>query len=166
MNEFIITNGSKKITVDFINANQIKVNGKIYEVRLKKINDYFYLLTLDNITYEIACDRLESGKFGLLIKGNYYEIDVKTKLEEMANDILKKKDLTNKHNIIKAPMPGLILKVNKHKGDEVKIGEPLFLLEAMKMENEIRSPVSGVVKELKVKEGQSVSKDEIIMTFE
>jgi len=63
-------------------------------------------------------------------------------------------------------MPGLLLKLKKNIGDLVTAGEPLLILEAMKMENEIRSPVNGIVKEILFKEGQSVEKNSIILTFE
>jgi len=63
-------------------------------------------------------------------------------------------------------MPGLILKILKQPGEEVKIGEPLLILEAMKMENEIRSTTGGVVKEMLVKEGSSVEKSTVIVIIE
>ena len=59
---------------------------------------------------------------------------------------------------VKAPMPGMILKVNKQVGEEVLSGESVIILEAMKMENELRSPVTGKLKELFVKEGNPVEK--------
>jgi biotin carboxyl carrier protein len=63
-------------------------------------------------------------------------------------------------------MPGLLLKLKKNIGDKVKAGEPLLILEAMKMENEIRSPIEGIVKNIMYKEGQTVEKNSIILTFE
>ncbi|MFC2082111.1 biotin/lipoyl-containing protein, partial [Bacteroidota bacterium] len=83
-----------------------------------------------------------------------------------AKELLSNKKSARHHDIIKAPMPGLILKVKKNIGDDVEIGESVVILEAMKMENEIRSPVSGKIKEILVKEGISVEKDEIIISIE
>jgi biotin carboxyl carrier protein len=57
---------------------------------------------------------------------------------------------------IKAPIPGQVTRLMVSEGDEVGIGQPLFILEAMKMENEIRSPRTGVVKTLNIKPGQGV----------
>jgi biotin carboxyl carrier protein len=55
-------------------------------------------------------------------------------------------------------MPGLILKLKKRIGDEVEAGEPVLILEAMKMENELRSPSRGKIREIFVKEGTAVEK--------
>jgi len=58
--------------------------------------------------------------------------------------------------VVSAPMPGKILKILVREGDEVKVGEGLLVLEAMKMENEIPSPKDSVVKRILVKEGDTV----------
>ncbi|NWF49169.1 MAG: hypothetical protein HXY49_01360 [Ignavibacteriaceae bacterium] len=64
-----------------------------------------------------------------------------------------------KHEIeIKAPMPGLILKVNKSKGEKVKKGESVLILEAMKMENDLKAGENGIVKDIFVNEGVTVEK--------
>lgn len=66
---------------------------------------------------------------------------------------------------IKAPMPGLILDLKVKTGDEVKKGDVLLILEAMKMENIIKSPGDGVVKEVKVNLKQSVEKNQVLIQF-
>jgi biotin carboxyl carrier protein len=63
-----------------------------------------------------------------------------------------------KTGLISAQIPGLVTKIFHGVGDEVKTGDSLFLIEAMKMENEIKSPVAGVVKRIGVVEGQTVEK--------
>lgn len=66
---------------------------------------------------------------------------------------------------IKAPMPGLILEVKVKPGDEVKKGDVVLILEAMKMENIIKAPGDGVVKEVKVNLKQSVEKNQVLIQF-
>jgi biotin carboxyl carrier protein len=63
---------------------------------------------------------------------------------------------------IKAPIPGKISQVMAVPGEDVQVGQPLLVLEAMKMENEIRAPRSGVLKILKVVPGQRVSLHEVL----
>ena len=63
-------------------------------------------------------------------------------------------------------MPGLLLKMKKKEGDSIEMGESIGILEAMKMENDIISPASGIIKEIFKKEGASVEKDEIILKIE
>ena len=63
---------------------------------------------------------------------------------------------------IKAPIPGLITRVLVSEGDEVEIGQPVLVLEAMKMENEIRTPCTGPIKTIHVLPGQSVTRNEVL----
>ena len=63
---------------------------------------------------------------------------------------------------VKSPMPGTILKANVTAGQNVKEGDVLFILEAMKMENEIVSPVSGTVSQVIANKGASVATDEVL----
>lgn len=63
-------------------------------------------------------------------------------------------------------MPGLVVKISVKKGDKVKKGEPVIVLEAMKMENEIRSSMDGTVKEIHVKEGESLNQGKLMMELE
>jgi biotin carboxyl carrier protein len=74
---------------------------------------------------------------------------------------------TNGGNVIsiKAPMPGLIIDLKVKDGDLVKQNDPLIVLEAMKMENVIKSPGDSVVKSVKVKKGESVEKNQILIEF-
>jgi len=63
-------------------------------------------------------------------------------------------------------MPGNIVDVLVNVGDEVKAGDPVLITEAMKMETEVQAPVSGVVTEIHVKKGESVTPDETLIEIE
>ncbi len=65
--------------------------------------------------------------------------------------------------MIRAPMPGVVLKVMVEEGDMVNAGDPVMVIEAMKMENEIKAPVSGTVKQVKVEPGDSVNTGDELM---
>jgi biotin carboxyl carrier protein len=62
-------------------------------------------------------------------------------------------------------MPGLVLNVLVAEGDEVKKGESLLVLEAMKMENMIKSPTDGVIKKVSIKQGDKVEKNTLLIHF-
>ena len=68
--------------------------------------------------------------------------------------------------VVQAPMPGVILKIYVKKGDTVKRGDPLCVLVAMKMENEIRSTTDGVVKEVFVEDNMKVALNDRVMVIE
>ncbi|WP_324719511.1 acetyl-CoA carboxylase biotin carboxyl carrier protein subunit [Salinimicrobium sp. HB62] len=69
-------------------------------------------------------------------------------------------------NDIKAPMPGLIMDVQVKQGDEVKEGDYLLVLEAMKMENTLTAPRDGIVKSVTVQKGQTVDKNQLLIEME
>ena len=67
---------------------------------------------------------------------------------------------------IDSPMPGKVIKLLKKEGDEVKEGEGVVVVEAMKMENELRTPKAGKVRDIKVKEGDAVEAGAKLATIE
>ncbi len=72
----------------------------------------------------------------------------------------------SKHlNLVRAPMPGLIVDMNVREGDTVAPRDPLLVLEAMKMENVLRAPGPGIVKTIHVKKGERVEKNQILVEF-
>lgn len=64
---------------------------------------------------------------------------------------------------VKAPLPGLILEISVKDGDQVKAGQSLIVMEAMKMENQIQAPYDGVVKRVLVKKGDSVAEGDVVI---
>ena len=72
--------------------------------------------------------------------------------------------LKNIYNM-EAFMPGTVLEIRVKQGDKVKKGDVLLILDAMKMDNEILSPVDGVVKNICVEQGASVAKDQLLVEF-
>lgn len=66
---------------------------------------------------------------------------------------------------VNAPMPGLLKAINVSAGQIVKKGESIFILEAMKMENAIKSPINGIIKEIHVKSGSAIEKGFVLCTI-
>lgn len=166
MNEFIVTINNRKQIVKILGKGKVQVGEKILTADLSKITKNAYVIRIENNVYEITANKLGIDRFGIIIDASYFDATVRTRLQETANELQKNKSKLNHHSAVKAPMPGLLLKLKKNIGEEVKLGESLFILEAMKMENELRSPASGIVKKIFYKEGQSVEKDSIILTIE
>ena len=80
--------------------------------------------------------------------------------------ILPKENINNKLKNILSPMPGQVTKVLVKEKDKVQEGDSLLTLDAMKMENIIKSDFNGTIKKISVKENQSVSADELLITFD
>jgi biotin carboxyl carrier protein len=91
----------------------------------------------------------------------------KVKLQDGYDQLVKKMGLraniVHKISAIKAPMPGLVLSILVEPGQEVAHGDPMLILEAMKMENVIKSPGEGTVKRIVVEKGKPVDKGETLI---
>lgn len=166
MNDFVVSINGKKKNITILKNDKVIVDGNTFQVEYSKVNNYLYLVKIDNRVYEITTDKLNDLKYRFGLDGNYTEVEVRTSLQEIVNDYLINKAKSVHHDAVKAPMPGLIIKFTTKIGEEVKQGESLCILEAMKMENEIRSPIDGTVKEIFLEEGNSVEKGQIILTIE
>ena len=125
-------------------------------------------------------------KFKVRVDGKEYSVEVESVEEEkglkgtprnmnrplegtpasVKKPVVERAPLATKEKCVVAPMPGAVVKINCRPGEMVKKGDVIIVLEAMKMENEIRSPMDGLVKEVNVKEGMTVSADEIMVAFE
>ena len=75
------------------------------------------------------------------------------------------KETKSNEKLVKCPMPGLVISLDVEEGQEVEIGDKLCTIEAMKMENIIRSEISGKIKKIHCKGSDSLSSDEIILEF-
>ena len=142
---------------------KIKVNGTTYDIEIigekVKVNDKELMVksNQDNITIEgktFHSDFAEEGESSLMI------IDGMTYL-------VSKSSLT--HNAlkeVKTPISGKIIDIFAEQGSKVKEGQVLIVLEAMKMEIQIKSHTTGAIKEIKASKGQSVKTGEVLVTFE
>ena len=104
--------------------------------------------------------------YRVTVNGKPYDVQIADTLDQLISDMGF--ELASARNIsqIEAPMPGLILDIQVSEGDEVQEGDPLLVLEAMKMENVILSPRDGVVKKIAVSRGTAVDKKHLLVEFE
>ena len=166
MNKFVVTVNDIKKKVNLFNENKASIDGKAIEYELINLNSNTYLLRIDNIFYEISSEKIGNGNYSLLVNGKKILADSKTQLEDRVIKLLENaKTKSNHHLDVKAPMPGMILKIKKQEGNSIEAGESVLILEAMKMENDLRAPASGIIKELFVTEGSTVEKGEILFTL-
>lgn len=160
MSEFISRIGEKKFSIKFSDDSKVYLNGELVDYVVKKISPDLYVLRFRNKNYYCAVTEQKNSKFELLVKGNLINVASRTALLDKADELIRQKTEAHSHGmIIKSPMPGLILKIKKKDGDYVERGETVMILEAMKMENEIRAPISGTLHFNSIKEGMSIEKN-------
>lgn len=99
------------------------------------------------------------------VNGNIYQINIEDQFDVLLKQLGLDNLTSNKVSEIKAPMPGLVLKVLVEENTEVKKGDNLFILEAMKMENILKSSTDGVIKKVLVKQGDKVEKNQVLVQF-
>lgn len=121
-------------------------NHKSYTVELVEVND-------DDNTQRIK------------VNGNVYTVSMQGEFDLLLKRLGLDTGLSNKIREVKAPMPGLVLKVLIEEGTMVKKGDNLLVLEAMKMENIIKSPTDGQIKKVLVHQGDKTEKNAVLVQF-
>ena len=99
------------------------------------------------------------------INGRKYPVQLKDKFDLLLEKMGMSNVAAGKINNVKAPMPGLIIDLKVQAGNVVKTGDQLLILEAMKMENILKSTGEGTVKNVKVKKGDRVEKGQVLVEF-
>jgi biotin carboxyl carrier protein len=105
-------------------------------------------------------------KLIIQVNGNVYVAEISDPYDQLVNKMGLTLDMQHKVDEIRAPMPGLVLQILAGPGDEVKRGEALLILEAMKMENVIKSPGDGVIGQVSVAKGQAVDKGQVLFRMQ
>lgn len=127
-----------------------------------------YSLLLDNKSYEVHVQETERHGYRVMISSQGYEgyeVQVLDERTYRASQVSGAIAGAAGDSAIKAPIPGLVVKVLVAEGDEVAAGQTLVILEAMKMENELRAPRPGVVATIKAKPGNSVNQGDVLVTL-
>ena len=143
----------------------VEFNGDKYEVSFDKLFGQKYLFRLNENSSEIDITK-NNGTLSMFLDG--LEMDVRVEPYSLA-ELRKKAGASGEgqgDKIVMAPMPGLILQSEVNVGDEVKKGDSLVIIEAMKMENIIKSTSAGKVKDVFVTMAQAVDKNEKLIEFE
>ena len=143
---------------------KIAVNGKIYEVDYNMGGDSIHSIIIDHHSHGVQISPSSNNSYTIMNKGELYQIELQGEMEKIHNARTAAESVGRQ--VVQAPMPGVILKTYVKKGDSVKRGDPLCVLVAMKMENEIRSVTDGVVKEVFVEDGMKVGLNDRIMVIE
>ncbi len=165
----------------------VNIDDKEFDIELEYRSDG-YRATVDGVEARVACHRLGETRSVLLVDDRSFEVDVSSdgfedtrtvfmlgteipaKVEEYHLAKLRRTaGMTTEVSVQKklmAPMPGMILEVKVKPGDKVAKGDPLVVIEAMKMENVIKAPGEAVVKSVDVAQGASVEKGDQMLEFE
>jgi len=158
---------------------KVIVNDLEVELNLKKVEEDKFEAELGDAKFEVEILNVSNGEIRLSINDKIFTFnfipnndsiiltdslqDYHCKFTSKYQNIINSyrstyAGETKREKILKSPMPGLITKILVKPGMKIKVGDKLLILEAMKMENEIRSDFDGVVEDILVSEGTTVEK--------
>ncbi|MCX8491276.1 MAG: acetyl-CoA carboxylase biotin carboxyl carrier protein subunit [Cyclobacteriaceae bacterium] len=155
-------------TFEFTSSEGVTyVDGQPLKWDLIRVDEDHYHILHNHKSYRAELVKIDafSKTVTLKINGNNHSVKLKDKFDLLLEKMGIAATNSNKLSHIKAPMPGLIIDMKVKAGDEVKTGDALLILEAMKMENILKSPGDGTVKNVTVKKGDSVEKGHILVEF-
>ncbi len=140
-NDLLISLGKRKyhVSVEFVSSDEIllNINGKIHDV----------IIDATSLSYSVY------------VNGRFFKVEKKS-----VSQILGKEGVKHKKRDITTSMPGRIVRILVREGDEVKAGQAVLVLEAMKMQNEIKSPQSGTITKIGPKAGDPVETGSLLFS--
>jgi biotin carboxyl carrier protein len=143
------------------------VNDKEFTWSFEKIDSTSFHIILNNRSFKahVAKRDLSNQTLGILINQKMYNLTFSGRLDEMMKVLGIDKKEDGRDNIIKAPMPGLVLDIPIKVNQKVNMNDTVIILEAMKMENNIKSPKEATIKECLVEKGATVEKNQVLITL-
>ena len=138
----------------------VTIGDKTLDLDLVKIGASDLSVLVDGVSHDLGLEKTPEG-FAVLVRGDRFDVDLKDAVKgEALGKVAHKGPLR-----LTAPMPGKIVKVLVSPGETVEAGRGVLVMEAMKMENELKAARAGVVQEIKVKEGQAVEMGALLLVI-
>jgi biotin carboxyl carrier protein len=165
---FVATLGDQTYTVEIEEIGKslyrVSVDGNEFLVDGKKTGRTNYSLIVDNRSFEVEVDNAED-EYRVLVDGRSYHVNLVDERRMRVGGGQSALELQGRQKV-SVPMPGKVIAVLVSEGDTVEKGQGLVIVEAMKMENEVRSPIAGEIKEIKVKSGDAVEGGAVLLIVE
>jgi biotin carboxyl carrier protein len=157
----------QEFNFDYVSGTAL-LDGKAVNADVVKLapNKFHVIIDRQSLNIELL-NKSENGKeMQISVNGVKQTVAIKDKYDALLSQLGMDKLMSTKNNNLKAPMPGLVLRINVAVGDLVKKGDVLLVLEAMKMENAIKADGEGKVKRIAVNTQQAVEKNTLLIEME
>jgi len=146
-------------------GEEVIINKKKQEIKIIEEDGVTFVI-YNNKKFAVEIFEKNQNKYEIIVNGVSYQFSVESPISYERKKYLSKLQQQQKIEAVTAPMPGKILDLMVEENSEIKEGEPLLILEAMKMQNEINSHVSGKIKKIYVKQNDTVAKDDVLVEIE
>ena len=151
--------------IEGVKKLEVKLNGRVINIDNNQIvKDRLNIFFQDNKPYELQISRNDHGYYCWL-NSRMSVCEVVDEKTARFSKLMGASAGRKRGDTLKAPMPGLVVRIEIEEGQKVKRGDGLIIVEAMKMENELKAPHGGTIKAIKVKQGQAVEKNQILLEF-
>lgn len=134
---------------------------------------------IKGVTYDVEVKSFENNIAEIDVNGTIYKVDVDIEVKKTKTPTLLRKEISRKVGegkiqksdclgltVIKAPLPGSIIKILVKEGDTINKGDNLLIMEAMKMENNVLAEKTGVIRNLKIGVGDTVLQNDVLLEIE
>ncbi|HEV2084196.1 MAG TPA: biotin/lipoyl-containing protein [Gemmatimonadales bacterium] len=164
--KYVVLLDGQTIEVE-VDGDRVTVDGRAHSATLGVISGTpLRQLLIDGRPLTLSVEAIGRGRWALTPKGERWEMEVLDERTRHIRSLAGAGDQRRAPGVLKAPMPGLVVRVQVQPGEQVAAGDPLVVLEAMKMENELKAGAPGVVKAVRVAPGEAVEKGQVLVEFE
>lgn len=162
--KYIVDVNGERVEV-VVGPEGVTVDGEPIDCRLSDVEGTpVHLLSVGREVHRVTVARGENrGEYDLWINGHRFRAEAVDERVRAIRDLTRAENLAAGPRPLIAPMPGLVVRVQVAEGDSVQAGQGLVVMEAMKMENELRAPAPGIVNAILVKPGTAVEKGAVLV---
>lgn len=150
-----------EVTVD---GDQVTIDGTAHTAHLEAVpGTPEQRVVIDGVGSSLAVDGFAEGSWRVVDRGAVHDVAIEDERARHIRSLVASSGGASSGGVLKAPMPGLVVRVQVAVGDRVEPGTPLVVLEAMKMENELKATLPGVVVAVRVEVGAAVDKGALLL---
>jgi len=159
--------GSRTCEVEMIskdgNRVEITVDGKLYDIDVVMSENGFCSILHGGRSYNAESVRHSEGKYTITTNFRYFDIELSNPQKKYLRG--RQQAMEEVQETITSPMPGKIVRIMVSEEMEVKQGDPLIVVEAMKMQSTYTAAQNAIVEKIHVEEGDSVTRDQLLISF-
>jgi biotin carboxyl carrier protein len=164
--KYVVLLDGRTIEVE-VEGDRVTIDGQVHSATLGVIpGTPLRQLLIDGRPLTLSVEAVGRGRWALTPKGERWEMEVLDERTRYIRSLAGGGGQRRAAGVLKAPMPGLVVRVQVQPGAQVAAGDPLVVLEAMKMENELKAGAPGTVKLVRVAPGEAVEKGQVLVEFE
>ncbi|MCX6155514.1 MAG: acetyl-CoA carboxylase biotin carboxyl carrier protein subunit [Candidatus Kapabacteria bacterium] len=160
--EFSVSFDKKDKSIIYVDEKPFKIDS------IKNYGDNIHSFSVNQKLHNVEINFSDPEALTIFSEGMTHSIEICDEKQKMLNRFISQGKAAglNGKVIMKAPMPGMVIKCFVSEGMSVEKGDKMVIIEAMKMENSINSPCAGTIKTLKIKEGNPVAKDSVLFEID